>query len=226
MEKKAGQSWGIYGRECTKCHVCFSWDNFNKSKKGINGKYSYCKGCHRATSNARTRTQREKNKNRDPYGEEAQKEYGPTKRCSICFHYWPRTREYFWTDPSSKDGLYYTDRICARLRYSKIDATIDEVLETFEKQNHKCANSFCRVVFKGIWGQGQTKSSPVLEHDHKTGKLRGIYCFGCNNGGMEYWDRPPEIIAGEYLHFKSIHPDRAAQFVSVLTSLTKQHISA
>jgi hypothetical protein len=51
-----------------------------------------------------------------------------------------------------------------------IDMTYVKYLDELRKQNGKCL--IC----------GRKMTSPQVDHDHKTGKYRGILCIPCNNG--------------------------------------------
>jgi len=51
-----------------------------------------------------------------------------------------------------------------------VDITYDKFLSELKKQNGKCL----------ICEKEMTK--PQVDHDHKTGKYRGILCIPCNNG--------------------------------------------
>jgi hypothetical protein len=50
-----------------------------------------------------------------------------------------------------------------------IDITYDKFLQELEKQNNKC--KICDIEL----------TKPQVDHDHKTGKYRGILCISCNN---------------------------------------------
>jgi hypothetical protein len=49
--------------------------------------------------------------------------------------------------------------------------TIDEYDILFNKQKGKCA--LCQKPFKKV---------PYVDHDHKTGEVRGLLCYKCNTG--------------------------------------------
>lgn len=55
-------------------------------------------------------------------------------------------------------------------------------------QDHKCA--ICRT---DTWkGKG---NKPHVDHDHVTGKIRGVLCGGCNNGLGNFGDDPARLRA-------------------------------
>lgn len=53
----------------------------------------------------------------------------------------------------------------------KYGITVDEFYEMLQKQNNKCA-----ICGSTNWGH----VSPSIDHDHKTGKVRGLLCNRCN----------------------------------------------
>jgi hypothetical protein len=55
--------------------------------------------------------------------------------------------------------------------------TGDEVLALYEGQGWKCG--ICRAV---VTEGGRAADSGCVDHDHATGKVRGILCMNCNRG--------------------------------------------
>lgn len=53
--------------------------------------------------------------------------------------------------------------------------THDDYLGMFERQDGKCA--ICQTTKPGSWGQYL-----CIDHDHATGKVRGLLCNSCNTG--------------------------------------------
>lgn len=51
-----------------------------------------------------------------------------------------------------------------------IDMTYLKFLDELQKQNNKC--KICEKIL----------TKPQVDHDHSTGKYRGILCIACNNG--------------------------------------------
>ena len=71
-------------------------------------------------------------------------------------------------------------RVCKDGRY-RYGMTRTDMIKLFEEQNKKCY--LCEKeleLFKGI-------SGGMIDHNHKTGKVRGILCNHCNSivGGFE-----------------------------------------
>jgi hypothetical protein len=60
----------------------------------------------------------------------------------------------------------------------KYGITVDQYNELYQRQEGKCliCNEFETSIYKG-------KSRLLaIDHDHKTGKFRGLLCSGCNMG--------------------------------------------
>lgn len=88
--------------------------------------------------------------------------------------------------------------------------TVEEYEALLKKQDGKCANTACRTSEPG--GTGRF----AVDHDHKTGKVRGLLCSGCNTMlGLGRDD--PAILRGgaEYLE---AHLRSQKTFVELLDS--------
>jgi hypothetical protein len=63
------------------------------------------------------------------------------------------------------------------------DLTTEEFYEMIRDQDYKCL--ICNEFFEPtLINHGKT---PCVDHDHKTGKVRGILCHKCNLG-LGYFD--------------------------------------
>jgi hypothetical protein len=64
--------------------------------------------------------------------------------------------------------------------------TVDEVLALSEAQGHRCA--VCKT-HKDDLVHGTFKHNPlVIDHDHRTGRVRGLLCPTCNIGLGQFKD--------------------------------------
>lgn len=76
-----------------------------------------------------------------------------------------------------------------RIRFKKYGITGEEFREIVEKQGIKCP----------ICGRDITKN-PSVDHDHKTGKIRGLICNNCNLALGNASDSPDRLRAmADYL---------------------------
>jgi len=74
-----------------------------------------------------------------------------------------------------------------RMRASGIDITVEQYLALVEAQAGRCA--LCGV-----------EAETVVDHDHDTGKVRGLLCRACNAGLGCFGDDPAALdVAAEYL---------------------------
>lgn len=75
----------------------------------------------------------------------------------------------------------------------KFGITLDEADALLVEQGGLCA--ICREEIKDSRGW-----SPHVDHDHDTGKVRGILCFNCNVGLGAFADSPERLrVAAEYV---------------------------
>lgn len=67
-----------------------------------------------------------------------------------------------------------------RSRVKVYDLTVEEYNSLLETQDHACA--ICRSIEPG--GKGRWH----IDHNHKTGKVRGLLCAMCNVGLGNFYD--------------------------------------
>lgn len=80
----------------------------------------------------------------------------------------------FWKNKTRFNGLHSQCIVCmkARARLRKYGMLKDEHTLLLEKQNYSCA--ICRA--------SDDDNPLVVDHDHATGKVRGLLCGSCNTG--------------------------------------------
>jgi len=110
-----------------------------------------------------------------------------TKKCTKCGNRWLATTRYFYVDIRRKDGLANPCKHCKRKyeetsRAKQLDAnrhlkyryeiTIGIYDSLYIKQSGRC----------GVCNKHQSMIDNKLDvdHDHKTGKVRGLVCNQCN----------------------------------------------
>lgn len=97
-----------------------------------------------------------------------------TKVCSVC-----QTQlktENFWKDKNTKDGFQISCKSCKykRVTNKKFNQDISFLLK---KKLH------CEICNKQLFLPNEAKSlneTLRIDHNHKTGKIRGILCHNCN----------------------------------------------
>lgn len=64
--------------------------------------------------------------------------------------------------------------------YKSLGLTVEQVEKLRKEQNNKCA----------ICGQQPSKKRLSVDHNHKTGEVRGLLCNNCNAGIGHFKDDP------------------------------------
>lgn len=77
-------------------------------------------------------------------------------------------------------------------KLNRLGITRQDFAELLALQSGKCANKACKNV------------AEVIDHDHATGKVRGLLCLKCNSG-LGFFDDDPEKLRGalQYLESRS-----------------------
>ena len=183
-------------KRCTKCSKEFSAtvEFFPKQKGGKYGLASWCKDCRYTYNKFIRDSNKEKNKNKT-FNEAILKE------CNKCNSMFSATPEYFNMLCHSRDGLSYVCKFCynkqqrdrskgitnrkyvhsdkaklirQRSNYKiKYGISLEHFIELAEQQNNAC--SIC-----GTSNPGGRWKKLNIDHDHKTGKIRGLLCLKCN----------------------------------------------
>lgn len=84
----------------------------------------------------------------------------------------------------NKDRLYWVKRV------QRYGITVRELDSIFNSQRGKCV--ICNYIF--------TDGDYDIDHDHETGKVRGLLCHSCNTGIGILQESPALLIrAAEYL---------------------------
>ncbi len=163
-------------KECRDCGVEKPLDEFSPSKKNADGRVSYCRPCLRTRgSNYRAKTRKR------PVSHKPAEVAAGHKWCARCQRAQPLAE--FGRNRSSRDGLTTYCRHChngatyesrqrrggsrhyhLRRRYGIGQADYDALVE---QQGGLCA--LCRQ-----------RAPEHVDHDHLTGRVRGLLCSCCN----------------------------------------------
>lgn len=156
-------------KTCTKCKEVKSLDSFYKSKAAKDGLKSRCKPC--CSLEAKAHRKRYERINRALTTQKTE-----IKTCKNCKK--EKLRNDFYLSPQNKDGLSYWCKTCVASsnlmqRYGLSKNSQTKILE---KQNNVCAICLQPETAKHL---GKLTSLAV-DHNHKTGEVRGLLCTGCN----------------------------------------------
>lgn len=119
-----------------------------------------------------------------------------SKKCNKCRKTKPISE--FGKDKYQKDGLFWCCKSCRIAPRRKIDLyrrygiSLRQYEKLLEKQSGVCA----------ICGrhQAEFKNSLDVDHNHETGKVRGLLCPSCNRGLGNFKDNRGILIkAVQYL---------------------------
>lgn len=112
----------------------------------------------------------------------------------------------FWKNKSTEDGLQAWCKPCwYNLTNSKLSGSDRDKYLRMRRSNHlvkkygitadqydailSSQNGVCKIC-----GNGPELRSLAVDHDHKTGYIRGILCENCNRGLGMFKDKP-ELLA-------------------------------
>jgi RNA polymerase subunit RPABC4/transcription elongation factor Spt4 len=146
---------------CSSCGQNKVLDEFSRNPSRKDGFSNQCKLCHQLYSGFNKR--------------HIATEFLPKfKICNKCKQLLPQDKFNFHT--TSPDGLQSFCKQCTVLNRRGVSKLIYEQL--LEKQNYLCA----------ICGKPETSKNSVglvqqlsVDHDHRTGKIRGLLCCHCNH---------------------------------------------
>jgi hypothetical protein len=120
--------------------------------------------------------------------------------CTKCKTDKPATAEYFPLHNKKRNGLDSWCRTCrskywnANCRGAYRNAITDEALADLKATVMQCV----------ICGN---EEKLVVDHDHQTGKVRGLLCNHCNRGLGHFKDDPMLLeFAAQYLYASADHP--------------------
>ena len=158
--------------KCTKCDIELNDENYTYKSSKKNGR-KICDSCLR-----------EKSKKYRIMNPEKSKQYYVENREKILVH----TKEYYAKNREGRKDYY--------LR-KDFGIGLDDLKKMLEEQDYKC--KICKKEIKIVFDR-KRKHMAVVDHDHATGKIRGILCHNCNLVLGNAGDNPQLLLnAAEYL---------------------------
>ena len=152
-------------KQCSKCQVKKDCSDFDEDKSHKDGYASQCKECRKEY--------KEKNKLHYTKLKRQWRKENPGKNKKTLNDYYYRHKDTI-TIKNKEKRQQNLIQIRARERElrtkSRYGITLEEKEALLEKQGGKCA--ICRKKISGYLA--------CIDHDHKTGKARGLLCRNCN----------------------------------------------
>jgi len=109
------------------------------------------------------------------------------KKCSKCKQIYPAIPKFFYRHSNRKDGLDPWCKECKKdydkihHKIKKFNISLKQYKKMFNAQKGRCL--ICGRNFDDIYKNQKENHiyyTPRIDHDHKTGKVRGILCHHCN----------------------------------------------
>ena len=121
--------------------------------------------------------------------------------CTRCNTGKPGTAEFFPPHNKKRNGLDSWCRECrATYRSETNRGKFRAVISDVQLKELKASTTECVIC-----GAAETL---VVDHDHKTGKIRGMLCNHCNRGLGHFRDDPMLLeFAAQYLYASADHPN-------------------
>ena len=130
------------------------------------------------------------------------------KKCSKCKQTYPAISEFFYRHSNRKDGLDPWCKECKK-EYDKIrhkikefNISLKQYKKMFKEQDNRCL--ICGRDFDDIYRNPKKNHvyyTPRIDHDHKSGKVRGILCHHCNTA-LGSFDENPLILVRAIKYLK------------------------
>lgn len=160
---------------CSRCKISKNFEEFYRSKTSEDGYYGVCIECKHLVSNAWYETHKEK----VCAASSARQKANPEK-ANAAMRVWRHANKEHVHQVKMSYAKRHPEVVAMhelRQRVRKYGWTVEEYQQMLESQGGVCA----------ICGKTQTrikKSGEVfqlaIDHDHKTGKVRGLLCDICN----------------------------------------------
>lgn len=177
------------------CRVCgkefpATIDFFHKHPTCKFGLKNICKSCTKAAEHKRRNTPEAKQKRHEYYAEN-KKELEAKRKI-----YYAKNRARILEREREKNKLNLEKNREYRLK-TKFGISLEEYNSLLERQHGVCA--ICGLGESSRDKKGKIRPL-MVDHDHKTGKVRGLLCSKCNIGLGQFNDSPTVLkVAMEYI---------------------------
>ena len=147
-------------KTCIKCKLSLLFESFNKSSSTKSGYQNWCRKCQKIQYDIYRRANPEKINAK-------WKRYYKRNRDRMI----QRTRDYEEKIGEEEYVARYK-RYNMTMKFKRYQLTEEKYHAMRKEQGQKCA--MCQRPFR------ESPKSIHIDHDHKTGQVRGILCDGCN----------------------------------------------
>jgi hypothetical protein len=171
-------------KTCKKCGASKPLEEFYPNPGGKDGRRPECKACNSAQRKLWYKANRDREIERVRAWQQANRE-----------HYLRKQAEY--------RSATNRDHRSGHLK-RKFGLTLDEYEQLLRSQGGRCA----------VCGAKPGRASLHVDHDHGTGKIRGLLCFRCNGGLGQFQEKPARLVrAADYLTGDAIPPSEERSLV-------------
>ncbi len=137
------------------------------------------------------------------FGREKRSKIGKSSHCKVCrrsavdSHYSGLSDE----EKKRRRAPYVNGAYCRSANYKKLyGITLEDVRKMHQDQMGLCANRGCGQAIEVDKIIGPHKHKAVVDHNHETGKVRGLLCYKCNTSLGLLEDKNVVLGLTEYLH--------------------------
>jgi hypothetical protein len=171
---------------CTKCGIEKEISEFHKQKAGKFGVQPKCKLCDKKYSETYYKSHIEERNVYNELNKDYKKEYD-------------RKRNIKNREKNKNQRLLFPEKTRNTQLKSKYGITLEQYQLMFKEQNGVCA--ICGQPEVAIDKRTNIIKLLAVDHDHQTGKVRGLLCQKCNHGIGNFNDNQVNLqLAIQYLN--------------------------
>lgn len=164
-------------KKCGYCKAEKPESGFHKDSRAKDGLYSQCKDCMKQYYEAHKEEKKQYYQSHKEEINQHSKQYRDTHKEELKQY----NKQYNQSHKEEKNQYrksHKEERKQANKQYNlkkTYNLSIDQYNQMLAEQNYKC--KIC-----GVDEVNAGKNGLVVDHNHKTGKIRGLLCDGCNKG--------------------------------------------
>lgn len=174
----------VAGKECPDCRTAKGAEEFGTNRERLDGLSFYCRAClrRRATDSYRKR--------RRAGGHSLRYDRGSTpaghRFCNGCQGFVPVSD--WFSNRGSRSGLSSYCKRCMRVKGAESHLRRTYGLSATDYQRvSRTQGGVCAICRDG--------AAAHVDHDHETGRVRGLLCFNCNAGLGQFKDKTELLMA-------------------------------